>query len=66
MDDFLRKYWELDTLYDKMVGVNTYNMNLEDNIACHKGMVAFAIVAFVVDNDDDENGLVQNLFQLIH
>jgi hypothetical protein len=34
-------------------------------IEFRKVMNAFVIVAFVVDTDDDENDLVQNLFQLI-
>jgi hypothetical protein len=50
--------------------VKTYNMNLEDKmmtlIEYHMVKNAFVIVAFVVDNDDDENDLVQILFQLIH
>ncbi len=63
-------YLELDKLYDKMVVVvNTYNMNLEDKmmtlIEYHMVMGALLFVAFVVDNDDDENDLVQILFELI-
>jgi hypothetical protein len=41
-------------------------MNLEDKIEYHMVTDAFVIVAFVVDNDDDETDLVQILFQLIH
>jgi hypothetical protein len=58
-------------LNDKMEVVNTYNMDSADKmmtlIEYHMmGMDAFVFVAFVVDNDDDENDLVQILFQLIH
>jgi hypothetical protein len=35
-------------------------------IEYHMVMGALVFVAFVVDNDDDENDLVQILFQLIH
>jgi len=63
-------YSELDRLYDKTEVVNLCNMNLlEDrmmiSIEFRKVRNAFVFVAFVVDNDDDENDLVQNLFQLI-
>jgi hypothetical protein len=65
------KYLESNTLNDKMEVVNTYNMDSEDKmmtlIEYHMmGMDAFVFVASVVDNDDDENDLVQILFQLIH
>jgi hypothetical protein len=66
-DNFLLKYLVLDKLYDKMEVVNTYNKNLEDKLMeVHMVKDAFVIVAFVVDNDDDENDLVQSLVQLIH
>ncbi len=62
--------WELDKLYDKKEVVSTYNMNLEDRMVAssgfHRRKDAFVIVAFVVDNDDDENDLVRNRFRLIH
>ena len=60
---------KLDKLYDK-VGEKTYNMNSKDSrvgwFASHRMETAFVIGVVVVDNDDDENGLVQILVQLIH
>ena len=70
LDDFLMNYLELNKLNDKMEVVNTYNMKLEDRmmtlIEYRRMSDAFEFVSFVVDNGDDENDLVQILFQLIH
>jgi hypothetical protein len=70
LDDFLMNYLELNKLNDKMEVVNTYNMKLEDRmmtlVEYRRMSAAFEFVSFVVDNGDDENDLVQILFQLIH